>query len=302
MTVQFDRDAPAVTPRDAATVILLRNGPTGFEVFFVKRRAEVRFMGGAYVFPGGKLDEGDRDPNVPADVDGSAAAQRLGDTDPTLARGLHIAAARECLEEAGVLFATSDVSPDDVAALRHAVDAEKKPLLEILPPRGLSLRLSALVPFARWITPRQETRRFDTRFFLAVAPDGVTASHDNGETVASEWLAPREALARAEREEIVLEPPTYRTVQRLAEAGSIEAALALAAPGRVDLTPHEPRVAFTDDGAIVILLRDDPDHGGSDAQVRAGDIIDPAREIATRFSYRDGAWKAGRVRGEPRQM
>ena len=128
MKSPFDRDAPAITPRDAATVILLRDGPTGLELFFVKRHADVRFMGGAYVFPGGKLDEADLDPRVPADLDAASAATRLGESDAPRARGLYVAAARECLEEAGVLFAREAVSPDDVATLRLACDVEKKPL------------------------------------------------------------------------------------------------------------------------------------------------------------------------------
>jgi 8-oxo-dGTP pyrophosphatase MutT (NUDIX family) len=293
MTVQFDANAPPTTPRDAATVILLRDGAHGLEVFFVKRHADVRFMGGAYVFPGGKVDEDDRDPGVPGDLDAAAAAARLHDDDRERARALHVAAARECLEEAGVFFTTNDaLGTADVAALRHACDVEKKPLVEILPPRGATLRLSALVPFARWITPRLETRRFDARFFLAVAPHGVHATHDNGETVASLWLAPGEALARAERQEIVLVPPTYRTVQLLARANSVAAALALASPSALE--PHEPRAAFTDDGAAVVLLRDDPAYAAGEFPVRPGRRIDPARELATRFTYRDGAWQAGR--------
>jgi hypothetical protein len=232
---------------------------------------------------------------VPGDLDAASAAKRLSDGDEARARALHVAAARECLEDAGVLFTTNEaLSAADVAALRHACDVEKKPLVEILPPRDVTLRLSALVPFARWITPRQETRRFDARFFLAVAPHGVQATHDNGETIASVWLSPREAIARAERQEIVLVPPTYRTVQLLARANTVAAALALASPATLE--PHEPRVAFTDDGAAVVLLRDDPAHAGGEIPVRNGRRIDPEKELATRFTYRDGTWQAGQFR------
>ncbi len=286
--------APEVTPRDAATVILLRDGANGLEVFFVKRHADVRFMGGAYVFPGGKLEEADADPRVPGDLDAGATSTRLDEPEAARARGLHVAALRECLEEAGVLFACESVSPADVASMRHACDVEKRAFVDILPPRGVTLRLSALIPFARWVTPRVESRRFDARFFLAPAPEGVIASHDTHETVESAWLAPLEALARAARQEIVLVPPTYRTVQQLAAAKTVAEALALA-PTRLE--SRMPRVALTDDGNPVVLLPDDTDHAASGG-ASTSQHIDFMIELATRFTWDGGSWRPGR--GLPR--
>ncbi|MEI8254621.1 MAG: hypothetical protein WCJ30_03020 [Deltaproteobacteria bacterium] len=291
MNPGFAPDAPDVTPRDAATVILLRDGADGLELFFVKRHADVRFMGGAYVFPGGKLEASDSDPRVPGDLDLEASAARLGDPEPARARGLHVAAIRECLEEAGVLFACESLTPEDVSSLRHACDVEKRSFLEILPPRGVSLRLSALVPFARWITPRQETRRFDARFFVAAVPEGVTAVHDTRETVESAWLSPTEALARASRDEILLVPPTYRTVQQLAAARTVAEVVA-GAPSQLET--RMPRVAFTGEGSPVVLLPDDPEHAAATHAASPSHDIDFRAEMATRFTFRDGGWRPGR--------
>jgi 8-oxo-dGTP pyrophosphatase MutT (NUDIX family) len=287
VTIQFDLTGPVATPRDAATVILLRDGPTGLEIFFVKRRADVRFMGGAYVFPGGKLDEADADPDVPCDLDASAASARLGEPDGARARGLHVAAARECLEEAGVLLVREPVDAATVAALRRACDQDKQPLGPLLRARGLTLALGALVPLARWITPRGETRRFDARFFLAAAPPEAEAVHDAGETVASAWLSPREALARAHRQEIVLVPPTYRTVQLLTQQRDVATALAMAPPVVPTL---EPVVQPGAQGAVLIALPGDPAHPAP-APVQARDgFLDPS-PLVTRFVYDHDAWR-----------
>jgi 8-oxo-dGTP pyrophosphatase MutT (NUDIX family) len=287
VTVHFDLSGPGPTPREAATVILLRDGPTGLEVFFVKRRAEVRFMGGAYVFPGGKLDAADADPQLPCDLDAETAAARLGESDGVRARGLHVAAARECLEEAGVLFAREQVAPSTVAAMRRACDQDKRPLGEVLRAHGVTLAASALVPLARWITPRAETRRFDARFFMAAAPTGAEATHDTGETVASEWLAPREALARAHRQEIVLVPPTYCTVQMLAQQRDVASALAMAPEAIPTL---EPEVLPGEHGEMLIVLPGDPAHSAPCPVLSREGFLDRS-ELISRFAYESGAWR-----------
>jgi 8-oxo-dGTP pyrophosphatase MutT (NUDIX family) len=245
-------------------------------------------MGGAYVFPGGKLDPADADPSVPADLDDATAAGRLGEDDGARARALHVAAARECLEEAGVLFVDGAVDAHVVAALRHACDVEKKPLGPMLIERGLSLRLRALVPWTRWITPRVESRRFDARFFVAVAPAGVDATHDTRETVASLWLTPREALARAHREEIVLVPPTYRSVEVLAQQPDVAHVLAMP-PAAIPTL--EPVVVPGPDGGVVVALPGDPLHPLSLQPMTAEGRVDSSR-LATRFLYDGGAWRA----------
>jgi 8-oxo-dGTP pyrophosphatase MutT (NUDIX family) len=293
VTVQFDPTAPPATPRDAATVVLVRDNERGeLEVFYVKRHGDARFMGGAYVFPGGKLDEADRDAAVPTDLSPNDAAQRLAETDdPSRSLALFVAAARECLEEAGVLFAKPvDVARNATERLRHACNAEHRPLGELLRAESLTLHASALRPLARWITPRGETRRYDTRFFIAAVPSDTVASHDESETVASAWLTPREALARAERNEIVLAPPTHRTTEILAIHASAATALR-AVPERPPIV--EPVVAFTDAGAVIVALPGDPLHGSAEAHMVAPNV--QLASLPTRFLYDNGAWRPARA-------
>jgi 8-oxo-dGTP pyrophosphatase MutT (NUDIX family) len=274
MTVGFSIDGSApVTPRDAATVLVLREGDGAPEVFFVRRNAGASFMGGAYVFPGGRLDEADADPDVPCDLDADEAARRLREDDPARARGLHVAALRECLEESGILLATAPVADDVVAALRHALEGRSPtPVGPPLRAAGVTLATSALVPFARWVTPKLESRRFDARFFVARAPGrSHHATHDGSETVASAWLSPRAAIERAQRREIALAPPTWRTLEGLLDARTVDDVIALAP---ASLTPIEPTVILDGDTPCVVM----PESG----------------ELAMRYRYDNGYWVPGR--------
>lgn len=285
MTVGFSLDSPPVTPRDAASVILVRDGAEGLELFFVKRRADIRFMGGAYVFPGGKVDAQDNDPELPTDLTASQCAERLQCSDPSLARALFIGAARECVEESGILYSTKPVDPADVHAMRHKLDVEKQSFTTLLRSLDIILQLSALRPFARWITPRAETRRFDARFFLGECPRSLDASHDSRETVESCWLSPQRALDRAHGGEIVLVPPTYRTVQVLNTVQSVEQAMQLVPQ---ELTPLEPAVRASQDGtSFEILLPDDLDHP---QHATIPWKISAQTALTTRFRYTDGVW------------
>lgn len=285
MTVEFRFEGEAAAPRDAATVLVLRDGPSRVEVFFVKRDAAARFMGGAYVFPGGRLDPGDADPSVPCDLSPEAAAARWPGHDPLTARALHVAALREALEESGLLLCDPAPSADDITALRALLaPRESPPFGPLLSARGLTLRGTALRPWSRWVTPKQESRRFDARFFVAAAPPDLAAlTHDGSETVDSAWLSPADAIERAARGEIVLAPPTWRTLAELSHARTVDEALAL---GPRDLSPVEPAVALLDD-ALTVLLPDDPAHP---ANTPHGSGVS---SFPTRFTYHDGAWRPG---------
>ena len=148
----------------------------------VRRNDQVAFMAGSYVFPGGRVDEGDRPPagtQLPAPVFTDLTAEEEA--------AYRKAAVRELQEEANVTLSAEDVHP-----------------------------------FAHWVTPEIEIRRYDTRFFVARMPEGQTAKHDEGETTALEWLTPREAIDRFNRKELLLPPPTYTSIVQLAPRSSID--------------------------------------------------------------------------------
>ncbi len=181
---------PQIAPaRPAATVILLREG-NPFEILLVRRNDRVAFMGGSYVFPGGRVDDGDRPAeNIPLP---RATFGDLSDADEAAFR---TAAVRELQEEASVRITAGD-----------------------------------LLPFAHWVTPEIEIRRYATRFFLARMPAGQIAKHDESETTALDWLTPREAIERFSRKELLLPPPTYTSIKQLAPRASIDDVFAWAGP------------------------------------------------------------------------
>jgi 8-oxo-dGTP pyrophosphatase MutT (NUDIX family) len=250
MTASESSDA--TEPKDAATVVLLRDSARGLEVFLVKRHGKSAFMGGAHVFPGGKLDDADLASALPTTgLDPERAAALLGEPEaPRRARGLFVAGIRETFEEAGVLFAERGARAaatmldergaraaatmlDERGARAAATMLDEQPRAasdgarfhDLLVERGLTLRLDALVPHARWITPPIEKRRFDTRFFFARLPEGQAPEHDGRETTASEWLFVRDAIEAQRAGRIVLAPPTLRTLHHLAQFDECEAAL-----------------------------------------------------------------------------
>jgi 8-oxo-dGTP pyrophosphatase MutT (NUDIX family) len=277
--------AGTVTPRSAATVVLLRDQGQGLEVFLVRRHREIAFMGGAHVFPGGRVEERDCDERYRLVTDGvDRAASRMPDVDERLALGFHVAAVRETFEEAGLLLARDGsgasvplgVEPD-VAALRTQVDTGEIGLIDVLQRRQWRLALGSVEYFAHWVTPAIETRRFDTRFFLAAAPSTQRAAHDRRETTDGEWLQPADAIARCSRGEIALPPPTWTTLRWLEAFDRVGDAIAWA--GQKTLPRIEP--GFIDDGeSRLILLPGDRDMSAVDGF--------EARE--TRFLLSDGRW------------
>lgn len=272
-----DPSREPVAPRDAATVILLREeAGGGFEVYMVRRHGKSGFMAGAFVFPGGTLDEADRSWTGLAGRDGAEAAELLGEDDMGLALGLHVAAIRETFEEAGVLLADG-TSGIDLAAIRTRLNAGE-PFRALAEEHGLVLRLDKLVPWARWVTPIVERRRYDARFFLARAPREQEAEHDRVEVTAGEWLTPRGALEKWERGEIQLPPPTLRTIEQLADLRSVDGAFAVArenAPPRV-VMPH-----FVPGELPALVLPGDPEH-----PIRERRISGPSRFVLENGTFR----------------
>ena len=198
----------AMKPRPAATLALLRDATGGPQVLMLQRTQSAAFLGGAYVFAGGALDA--------ADDDGRIVARVRGLPVPTPPVAYWIAAIRECFEEAGILLAC-DAQGQFVSAARAAGLAQyrSRPFVELLQEQDLYLPASELAYCGHWITAPGRARRFDTRFFVARAPDGQEGSHDAGEVVHALWITPREALERGARGEIELVHATRETLSAL---------------------------------------------------------------------------------------
>ena len=222
-----------VTPRDAATVMLLRDSPSGrLEVYMLRRQASMAFAAGAMVFPGGSVDPRDADEQLGWAGPDAVEWGRIFAAPPELARALVCAAVRETFEESGVLLAgpsadsvVEDTTSDEWEADRLALLDRSVSLAGLLTRRGLVLRADLLRPWSRWITPVMEPRRFDTRFFAAALPAGQRTRDVGGEASAVAWVEPAEALAAGQREELRLMPPTRVSLAELADCETCEAAL-----------------------------------------------------------------------------
>jgi 8-oxo-dGTP pyrophosphatase MutT (NUDIX family) len=271
-------DRAGVTPKDAATLVLVRDGASGVEVFCVERSKESRFMGGAIVFPGGKLDPRDTDP-IWNDLATTPAARAGFANDEAHLRALAIAACRESLEEAAILPVRGTVGDADLLALRTRAKDDPDALRAFLASRSLVLDLAALHALGRWITPEAESRRFDARFFVCVAPKGQSGAHDQYETTQSFWATPAEIFRRYEAGEVQLAPPTHRIIALLGEQPNAEAVLALA--DRSCLDPICPRLVQQDD-TLALVLPGDPEH----------DLREPRIDGKSRYVLRDGRWRS----------
>ena len=219
-----------VSARPASTVVLLRPA-NPFEVFLVRRSDSIAFMGGAHVFPGGRVDAADGATDLQALCDGTAdAAARMDDVSAPTAVAHHVAALRELFEEAGVLLArpAAQMSSSDLEQRRRDLLASHVIFADVIRGAHVRLALDDLAYFAHWVTPEIETRRFDTRFFLARAPEGQTPVHDQGETIHSEWFAPQAAIEQCRQGNISLPPPTWTTLSLLSRFASMEEVFAWA--------------------------------------------------------------------------
>jgi len=236
---------PPAPARPAATVVLLRPAEPTFEVY-VLQRASTMVFGGVYAFPGGGVDPGDRPHTVNQDW-----PERLGVPEAE-AKAVVGAAARELFEEAGVLLAgpagdalVGDVSGEDWEADRLALQRREQTMTELLDRRGLRLRDDLLRPWARWITPEFEPRRFDTWFFVAVLPPGQSARDVSGEADRTTWISPADANGLA------MLPPTRAMLNDLCAYESIED---LATVKRDAAAPVRPRVELAEDGGAVLVI------------------------------------------------
>jgi 8-oxo-dGTP pyrophosphatase MutT (NUDIX family) len=256
--------------RDAATVMLVRDRAdgTGMEVFMLRRNLNSDFVGGAYVFPGGAVDEADRHADLEAVCEGRSddqASVLLGVERGGLA--YWVAAIRESFEEAGVLLAyeagsTEVISFKDPETAerfnlhRKAVDSGDVRLLEVCAQEGLRLAVDQIHYFSHWITPVGPPRRYDTRFFVAAAPPEQVPLHDDRETIANTWIRPDEALDRHAKGEFEIIFPTIKNLEAIARFD--RSADLLAAAAAIEEVPTIlPRITADEDG-VRILLPGDP--------------------------------------------
>ena len=288
--------------RDAATVILLRDRTEGpYEVFLMRRHRDQVFMGGAYVFPGGRLDQADADPELAACIGGFRAADAkrlLQETDlpEATALGLFVAAIRETFEEAGVLLARDargsvvDLADPETATrfstYRLELHEERLTLAELVRREGLIFAPDLLIPYAHWITPEIESRRFDTRFFLARLPEGQVPVHDRMELTESSWMTPAFALAENEAGRIILMPPTLKTIEELLSFSNTAQLIKAARSQRIrTILPEAFRTA---DGFGIRLPHD------SEYTLAACKQL-PHPRGSTRIVMEGGIWKARSV-------
>lgn len=225
-----------VEPHPAASLIPLRDGADGLEVFMIQRHRDLRFAAGAMVFPGGRLDAEDQTP------DWRTLSCALT---PDLPHRL--AAIREAFEECGFLLARPEADDASLDALRAPSET---PFLGRLTAAGMEPAVDALVPFARWITPEAVWRRFDTMFFVARAPAGQLPVVDGGEAVSGLWGTPRAILAAAEAGELSLVFATRMNLMRLAACRTVRHAQEEAARHQ-PLTPILPQPAETPAGPVL---------------------------------------------------
>ncbi len=183
----------AIVPARPAATVVVLREGDPFEFLLLRRNDQVAFMAGSYVFPGGRVDEADHP-----------------------AAGSVLPAAT-----------FSDLSDEEEAAYREAA------VREVMEEANVALMPAALAPLAHWVTPEIEIRRYDTRFFLARMPAGQNPRHDDGEMTALEWMSPRQAIAKFERRELLLPPPTWTTIRQLEKLASIDDVFAWARQRKV---------------------------------------------------------------------
>ena len=249
----MSESAQAAVPKESATVILVRsNQANSWEVFLARRHRDSSFMAEAYVFPGGQVAAADTDAQLngyistPDNFNPQALLQddRLS---PEMAQSFFICAIRETFEEAGVLIARtssghsinfdSNQENDRFTAYRRELNAGTITIHDIAEKENLQFPLDALIPYAHWITPEIMPKRFRTFFFLVKLPEEQKTTTDCSELTDSLWATPRDILKMHYNKEIMLMPPTLKTMEELTAYASIDELFA-AARGRTDLSRH----------------------------------------------------------------
>ncbi len=254
-----DGSKTPVDTRDASTVVLLRDGSDGPEVYLLRRHLGMEFAGGFCVFPGGGVDPRDFDKEIAWEGPSDAEWGTVLECEPETARALVCAAVRETFEESGVLLAgptaesvVGDTTGDDWEADREALEKRELSFTDFLDRRGLVLRTDLVRFWGRWVTPVFEPKRFDTRFFVAVLPSGQVTRDVSTESDHVVWMRAADAATAVDRGELAMLPPTYVTCMEVSEFATSSEVLG-SATGR-DLTPIQPDMVFEDDGGAYLEL------------------------------------------------
>ena len=242
-------EATPAEPRNAATVVLLRDGAAGPEVYLLRRQTSMACAAGMCVFPGGGVDERD----FSTDVDGEpwagpsvdAWATTLG-CEPALARALVCAAVRETFEESGVLLpgpsadtVVDDTTGEDWEADRRALESRELAMTDFLARRGLVLRTDLLGAWSGWLTPVFEPKRYRTWFFVAALPTGQATRDVSTESSEVTWLPAMDAVESVERGDMLMLPPTYLTCLDVAQHATAAEVVAAAHGRTVDMFTPE---------------------------------------------------------------
>lgn len=283
MAIPINSDVVHTPPVPAATVMVVRDGPPGLEVLLVRRHGNSGVLGGVHVFPGGKLDPADRAVDLAwLDRDPAACQRALAEPglDAEIAVGLHLAALRETFEECALLLGQA-ATPSAVRQVRELTAAGVAFGAALLR-AGLRPAVGGLLPWSRWVTPRVPSvtnKRFDTRFFVAAAPQGQRAEHCAVEATEAVWMSPRTGLERYWAGDIDLAPPQIMTLSQFARLGSVAEVLAAARHRPPALVAPEP---FDVDGCRVICYPGDPRHS----------VAERVWQGPTRLIYRNQRFEA----------
>jgi 8-oxo-dGTP pyrophosphatase MutT (NUDIX family) len=296
----------AATPKKAATVILLReNEPQGFDVFLLKRHEKSSFMGGNFVYPGGRVDRDDGSLEICSVSRGMTfeeAQKVLGGTfSPEESFAHWIAAIRELFEEAGVLLAydqkgnlieqTNREKRERFLKYRKLLQEDKISFSEMAQKENLLFALDRLHYYAHWITPEARPERFDTRFFLTRYPSGQEASHDQKETTLGIWITPKKALEENLKGDVILSPPTLKTLEDLSRFKTIEDIFH--SLKKDDIRPILPILTRISDDVLIIFPWD-PEYN----VFQKGEVPSPVHhgtpsrqgDNTTRLLMKDGRW------------
>ena len=292
-----ERVPEIVTPRPASTLIIIRDGKAGVEVLLGEKTSKVNFAAGAFVFPGGALDESDSGDNftISGDLSADKANQILGVSDGGV--NYWIAAIRECFEEVGVLFAIPNrggmFTETEFAVFesneRKKLARGEATFHETLKDAKCSLELEQLHYFSRWVTHAGSPRRYDTRFFIARMPQGQIAQHDGSELIDHRWVKPDDALRLNSQGKLNLMFPTQKTLEKLTEFSDVEEALNYVrnAP---PATPMEPRLTVGAGGKKLLVPGDfayaeagklDPEQLGTvSREIEAGVVVQIDKRVS----------------------